>query len=42
MPVAEERAPIQLLLASGERLDISPGADAATLRTVLSVLRDRA
>ena len=41
MPVAKDRAPIELVLASGDRLHISPGADAATLRTVLSVLRER-
>jgi putative transposase len=37
-----EQAPIELLLASGERLRIAPGADASTLRTVLNVLRERA
>ena len=37
----KEHAPVELLLASGERLRISPGADASTLRTVLSVLRER-
>jgi len=37
-----EHAPIELLLASGERLRVSPGTDASTLRTVLSVLRERA
>ena len=42
MPVAKDRAPLELLLASGDRLHISTGADAATLRTVLSVLRERA
>ena len=41
MPVAKDRASIELVLASGDRLHISPGADAATLRTVLSVLRER-
>ena len=35
-------APLELILASGDRLRIAPGADAATLRTVLSLLRDRA
>jgi hypothetical protein len=35
-------APVELILASGDRLRIAPGADAATLRTVLSVLRERA
>jgi hypothetical protein len=34
--------PVELILASGERLRIAPGADAATLRTVLNVLRERA
>lgn len=31
---------IEVLLASGERLRIAPGVDAATLRTLLSVLRE--
>ena len=35
-------APIELLLASGDRLRIAPGTDALTLRTVLSALRERA
>ena len=34
--------PIELLLVSGDRLRIAPGTDAATLRTVLNVLRERA
>ena len=34
--------PIEVLLASGDRLRIASGADAATLRTVLNVLRERA
>jgi transposase len=41
-PRREERAAeaaLELLLASGERLRISAGVDAATLRTVLDVLR---
>jgi hypothetical protein len=42
MPVTKDEAPIELVLASGDRLRIAPGADAATLRTVLSVLRERA
>ena len=33
---------VELILASGDRLRITPGADAATLRTALSVLRERA
>ena len=32
---------LELILASGDRLRIAPGADAATLRAVLSVLRER-
>ena len=32
--------PIEVLLASGERLRILPGFDAATLRSVLGVLRE--
>jgi len=32
--------PIEVLLASGERLRIPPGFDAATLRSVLGVLRE--
>jgi transposase-like protein len=36
-PVGE--AALELLLATGERLRISPGVDAATLRTVVDVLR---
>jgi hypothetical protein len=33
---------VELILASGDRLRITPGTDAATLRTALSVLRERA
>jgi len=39
---AAEQLPIELFLLSGDRLPIAPGTDAATLRTVLNVLRDRA
>jgi len=39
---AGDPAPIELLLASGDRLRIAPGADALTLRTVLNILRERA
>ena len=39
---ANDSAPIELVLASGDRLRIAPGADAITLRTLLSVLRERA
>jgi transposase-like protein len=31
---------VELMLTTGERLRIAPGADAATLRLVLSVLRE--
>jgi putative transposase len=34
--------PIELLLASGDRLRIVPGTDALTLRTVLNILRELA
>jgi hypothetical protein len=39
---AKDHAPVELILASGDRLRIAPGTDAGTLRTVLSVLRERA
>ena len=41
--VASVRAPqpLELLLAGGERLEIPPGTDEATLRTVLRLLRER-
>jgi putative transposase len=39
---AAEQLPIELLLLSGDRLRIAPGTDAAVLRTVLNVLRERA
>jgi hypothetical protein len=42
MPVTNDKAPIELILASGDRLRVAPGTDAATLRTVLNVLRERA
>src|SRR5579863_7461335 len=32
--------PVELILSSGDRLRIGPGADAATLRLVLSLLRE--
>jgi hypothetical protein len=35
-------APIELLLASGDRLRIAAGTDALTLRTVLNILREHA
>jgi putative transposase len=35
-------APIELLLASGDRLRIAPGTDALTLRAVLNILREHA
>jgi hypothetical protein len=34
-------APLELILASGDRLRVAPGTDAATLRAVLTVLRER-
>jgi putative transposase len=39
---AAEQLSIELLLVSGDRLRVASGADAATLRTVLKVLRERA
>jgi hypothetical protein len=39
---AKDHAPVELILASGDRLRIASGVDVATLRTVLSVLRERA
>ena len=41
-PVTNDKTPIELILAGGDRLRIPPGIDAATLRMVLSVLRERA
>ena len=38
---ADRPAPLELILASGDRLRIAPGADAETLRAVLNVLRER-
>lgn len=35
-------SPVELVLATGERVQVGPGADAATLRMVLAVLRERA
>jgi len=35
-------APIELILASGDRLRIGAGTDSATLRAVLGALRERA
>ena|SRR6266404_2103806 len=32
---------VEVILSSGERLHITPGVDVATLRLVLSVLRER-
>jgi transposase-like protein len=40
-PGAGQSAPLELILASGDRLRIAPGTDAATLRGVLNVLRQR-
>jgi hypothetical protein len=36
------QSPIELVLVSGDRLQIAPGAEIATLRTMLDVLRERA
>jgi len=38
---ADRFAALELILASGDRLRIAPGTDAATLRAVLNVLRER-
>jgi transposase-like protein len=38
----KEAVPMELILVSGDRLRITGGVEAATLRTVLSVLRERA
>ncbi len=42
VPAANDSAPVELVLASGDRLRIAPGTDILTLRAVLSVLRERA
>jgi len=42
VPAAAEQLPVELFLVSGDRLRIAPGTDAATLRTVLNALRERA
>ena len=39
---ANQNAPMELILASGDRLRIASGVDAITLRTVLGALRERA
>jgi transposase-like protein len=41
-PVTNGDAPLELILSSGDRLRIAPGADMGTLRTALNVLRERA
>jgi hypothetical protein len=38
-PSTALQQPLQLVLAGGERLEIPPGTDEATLRTVLGLLR---
>ena len=38
---SKDAAPLELELGSGQRLRIPRGADAATLRTVLAVLREQ-
>jgi hypothetical protein len=40
--ISEGNAPMELILASGDRLRITSGVDAGALRMVLSVLRERA
>jgi hypothetical protein len=40
-PETVRHAPMELILASGDRLRIGSGTDAATLRAVLTVLRER-
>jgi transposase-like protein len=37
----DRHAPLELILASGDRLRITSGADVDTLRAVLNVLRER-
>lgn len=37
---AQRGEPVELILSSGDRLHIGAGADAATLRLVLSILRE--
>ena len=34
--------PVEVTLASGDHVQVAPGTDAATLRMVLAVLRERA
>jgi hypothetical protein len=41
-PIPKDTWPVELILASGDRLHIAPGTDAATTRTVLNVLKERA
>jgi len=36
-----DSATIEICLNNGDRLQVSPGVDAATLRTVLAALRER-
>jgi transposase-like protein len=38
----KSKAPVEVVLGTGERVQISPGADAAMLRMVLGVLREPA
>jgi hypothetical protein len=38
---ADRLLPLELILVSGDRLRIAPGADAETLRAVLKVLQER-
>ncbi len=38
----DRSARVEFVLPSGERIQVGPGADVATLRMVLTVLRERA
>jgi hypothetical protein len=40
-PGADRHASLELILATGDRLRVAPGADAATLRAVLTLLPER-
>jgi hypothetical protein len=41
-PLTKDIWPLELILASGDRLRIAPGTDPATIRIVLNALRERA
>jgi hypothetical protein len=40
-PLSCALAAVEVMLSSGERVHVAPGTDAATLRMVLAVLRER-